>query len=134
MYTFDDNTVSDLFKDVRGFRPSEYFWEEWTQAPADVKQMIWDNLCNELEDEMARERDREARALADFGQSIVDNITRGADSIETAIRWMLDAEQMTAHDLMYGADYVAFHYGLSYSNPYKDPITAAIAQMTKEVA
>jgi hypothetical protein len=129
MYTFDDNTVSDLFKDVRGFRPSEYFWEEWTQAPADVKQMIWDNLCNELEDEMAREREAEARALADFGQSIVDNINLGADSIETAIRWMLEAEELTQHDLAYGADYVAWKFGLSYSNPYKDRITAAIRLM-----
>jgi len=129
MYTFDDNTVSDLFKDVRGFRPSEYFWEEWTQAPADVKQMIWDNLCNELEDTMAAERDAEARALADFGQLIIDNINRGADSIETAIRWMLEAEQFTQHDLAYGADYVAWKFGLSYQNPYKDRITAAIATM-----
>jgi hypothetical protein len=131
MYTFDENIISDLFKEVRGFRPSEYFWEEWTQAPADVKQMIWDNLCNEHEDEMARERDREARALADFGQSIVDNINLGADSIETAIRWILEAEQMTAHDLAYGADYVAYHFGLSYQNPYKDRITAAIKLMEK---
>ena len=129
MYTFDDNTVSDLFKDVRGFRPSEYFWEEWTQAPADVKQMIWDNLCNELEDTMAAERAAEARALADFGQQIIDNINRGADTIETAIRWMLEAEQFTQHDLAYGADYVAWKFGLSYRNPYKDRIIAAINEM-----
>ena len=129
MYTFDDNTVSDLFKDVRGFRPSEYFWEEWTQAPADVKQMIWDNLCCELEDTMAAERDAQARALADFGQNIIDNITSGADTVETAIRWMLEAEQFTGHDLAYGADYVAFRFGLSYDNPYKEKITTAIKQM-----
>jgi hypothetical protein len=131
MYTFNENIISDLFKEVRGFRPSEYFWEEWTQAPADVKQMIWDNLCNEHEDEMAREREREARALADFGQSIVDNINLGADSIETAIRWILEAEGMDEHDLAYGADYVAYHFGLSYQNPYKDRITAAIKLMEK---
>ena len=128
-YTFDENIISDLFKEVRGFRPSEYFWEEWTQAPADVKQMIWDNLCNEHEDEMAREREAEARALADFGQSIVDNINLGADSIETAIRWMLEAEKLTEFDLAYGADYVAWRFGLSYQNPYKDRITAAIKLM-----
>jgi len=129
MYTFDDNTVSDLFKDVRGFRPSEYFWEEWTQAPADVKQMIWDNLCNELEDTMAAERDAQARALADFGQNIIDNINRGADSIETAIRWILEAEGIGGFDLHYGADYVAWKFGLSYQNPYKDRINAAMLQM-----
>lgn len=129
MYTFDENTISDLFKDVRGFRPSEYFWEEWTQAPADVKQMIWDNLCAELEDTMAAERAAEARALADFGQGIIDNINRGADSIESAIRWMLEAEGIGGFDLHYGADYVAWKFGLAYDNPYRDRITAAMLQM-----
>ena len=128
-YTFDENIVSDLFKEVRGYRPSEYFWEEWTQAPADVKQMIWDNLCNEHEDAMARERDREARALADFGQQIINNINRGANSIETAIRWMLEAEELTRFDLAYGADYVAWHFGIAYGNPYKERIESAIKQM-----
>ena len=132
-YTFEENTVSDLHKDARGSRPTEYFWEEWTQAPADIKQQIWDNLCCELENTMAVERDREVRALASFAQRIVDNINLGADSIETAIRWTLEAEQMTAHDLAYGADYVAFHFGLNYQNPYKDQITAAINQMQLEV-
>ena len=129
MYTFDDNIVSDLHKDARGFRPSEYFWEEWTQMPDQIKQKIWDALCEELEQTMAQQKADEARALADFGQSIIDNINLGADSIETAIRWMLEAEEMTAHDLAYGADYVAYHYGLSYQNPYKDRITAAIKLM-----
>jgi hypothetical protein len=129
MYTFDENTISDLHKDARGFRPSEYFWEEWTQAPNQFKQRIWDCLCQELEDSMAAERDREARALELFGQSIVDHINLGAASVVDAIRWMLEAEGMDAHDLMYGADYVAWKFGLSYSNPYRDQITAAIAEM-----
>jgi hypothetical protein len=30
---------------------------------------------------------------------------------------------------MYGADYVAWKFGLNYSNPYKDRITAAINTM-----
>jgi hypothetical protein len=132
-YTFDENTVSDLHKDARGSRPTEYFWEEWTQCGDDTRQAMWDNLCRELEDTMAVERDREARALAGFGQRIVDNINLGADSIETAIRWTLEAEQMTAHDLAYGADYVAFHFGLCYQNSYKDQITAAINQMQLEI-
>ena len=129
MYTFDDNIVSDLHKEARGFRPSEYFWEEWTQSPDNVKQIIWDNLCDEHKESMAQQRADEARALADFGQQIIDNITRGADSIETAIRWMLEAEQLSDFDLAYGADYVAWKFGLSYQNPYRDRITAAIKQM-----
>ncbi len=29
-YTFDDQTISDLHKDARGFRPFGAFVEDWT--------------------------------------------------------------------------------------------------------
>jgi hypothetical protein len=128
-YTFDEKIVSDLHKDARGFRPSEYFWEEWTQCGDDNRQAMWDSLLRELEETMAEDRRREAQALADFGQQIIDNINRGADSIESAIRWILEAEGIGGYDLHYGADYVAFHFGLSYQNSFKDQITAAIKAM-----
>jgi hypothetical protein len=128
-YTFDAQIVSDLHKDARGFRPSEYFWEEWDQCGDDNRQAMWDGLLRELEDTMAEDRRREAQALEDFAQLIINNINLGAGSVETAIRWILEAEEFSQFDLAYGADYVAFRFGLSYSNPYKDRITAAIKQM-----
>jgi hypothetical protein len=128
-YTFDSNTVSDLHKDARGFRPSEYFWEEWTQVGDAGRQMIWDSLLRELNDTMAEDRRREAQALEDFAQLIINNINLGAGSVETAIRWTLEAEEFSQFDLAYGADYVAFHFGLAYDNPYKDQIAAVIRQM-----
>lgn len=129
MYTFDENIVSDLHKDARGFRPSEYFWEEWSQCGDDTRQAMWDSLCQELEDNMAAEREAEAVALEKFAQLIINNINLGAGSVETAIRWMLEAEELTKFDLAYGADYVAWHFGLAYGNPYKERIAAVIRQM-----
>ena len=129
MYTFDSNIVSDLHKDARGFRPSEYFWEEWDQCGDDNRQAMWDSLCRELEESMAEDRRREAQALEDFAQLIIDNINLGAGSVETAIRWTLEAEEFSEYDLAYGANYVAWHFGLAYDNPYKDQIAAVIRQM-----
>jgi hypothetical protein len=53
----------------------------------------------------------------------------GAADEVTAIRWILAAEEFTEYDLAYGADYVAFHFGLSYQNSFQDQITAALAEM-----
>jgi len=47
-YTFDSNIVSDLHKDAHGFRPTEYFWEEWDQCGDDNRQAMWDSLINEF--------------------------------------------------------------------------------------
>ena len=128
-YTFDEMIVSDLHKDARGFRPSEYFWEEWTQCGDDNRQAMWDSLLRELEDEMARQKDAYARAEILFHQRVQGAMLIGAPDEVTAIRWILEAEEFTEYDLAYGKDYVAFHFGLSYENSFQDQITAAIKAM-----
>ena len=119
MYTFDSNIVSDLHKDARGFRPSEYFWEEWDQCGDDNRQAMWDSLCRELEETMAEDARREAQALADFKAQIKEMRKLGAETDRQAIKWIFHAEKMDRYDLQYGADYVAFHFGLNYRNPYR---------------
>lgn len=92
VYTFDENIVSDLHKDARGFRPCEYFWEEWTQSPDDVKQSIWDSLIVELEEEIERVRQMEEAAIKDFESAINLNVSLGAGDRKTALRWMTQNE------------------------------------------
>jgi len=133
-YTFDENTVSDLHKDARGFRPTEYFWEEWTQCGDDNRQAMWDSLCQELEDTMAAERDAYARAELEFHQRVQGAMLLGAADELTAIRWILEAEQLTEYDLAYGSDYVAFHFGLPYKGLFDQQIQTVINTMSKEAA
>ena len=128
MYTFDDNIVSDLHKDARGFRPSEYFWEEWTQMPDQIKQKIWDSLCNELSETMEEDRRREAEALATFEAQMAEMKLLGAETDRQAIKWIFHAEGMDRYDLQYGADYVAYHFGMSYQNPYRAVIEECCKQ------
>ena len=49
MFTFDEQTVSDLHKDARGFRPRAAFIEGWNQSDDENKQAIWNGLLRELE-------------------------------------------------------------------------------------
>ena len=69
-FTYSDDIVSDLHKDARGYRPTEYFWEEWTQSPPESKQLVWDILCEELEIRNADDAAAEARSLNKFRESV----------------------------------------------------------------
>ena len=119
MYTFDESIVSDLHKDARGYRPSEYFWEEWDQCGDDNRQAMWDSLCRELEETMAEDARREAEALEDFRAQIKAMRKLGAGTEQQAIKWIFHAEKLDRYDLQYGADAVAYHFGMAYNNPYR---------------
>jgi len=92
MYTYSDDIISDLHKDARGFRPSEYFWEEWTQSPEDSKQFIWDKLCKELEENMKHEKIAEEKAVAEFKERIEQAQVWGARDYWDALRWITGCE------------------------------------------
>ena len=134
MYTFDEQIVSDLHKDARGYRPSEYFWEEWSQCGDDTRQSMWDNLLEELAAETARQKDAYARAEIEFHQRVQGTMLAGAKDELTAIRWILEAEQLSKFDLAYGSDYVAWHFGLPYKGEFDQHIQTVIDAMTKEEA
>ena len=134
MYTFDEQIVSDLHKDARGYRPTEYFWEEWSQCGDDTRQAMWDNLLEELAAETARQLDAYARAEIAFHQRVQGTMVAGARDELTAIRWILEAEQLSKFDLAYGSDYVAWHFGLPYKGEFDQQIQTVINAMTKEEA
>ena len=113
-YTFDAATVSDLHKDARGFRPRDYFWDMWDRADDDLKQSIWDNLCKELDAEIAREKAEQDAAVAEFEQTIAFLLESGAVDRADAIRWYLEGLELSDSDLMYGGSYICFETGLPY--------------------
>ena len=113
-YTFDSAIISDLHKDARGFRPTWHWMQTWYAASNAEKQWIWDNLCKELDEELAREKAEQAAAIASFESSVAACLENGAADRETAIRWVLEGLQLSDTDLMYGGSYVCFELGLPY--------------------
>jgi hypothetical protein len=93
MYTFDDNIVSDLHKDARGFRPGVAWMQAWKTSTGEEKQGIWDSLCEEVKESIAREQRMAAEAVKDFESDINLNIALGAGDRETALRWMTQTEE-----------------------------------------
>ena len=133
MYTFDEQIVSDLHKDARGYRPTEYWWDQWSLCTDDQKQTMWDSLCDELEQAMALEELDQARALAKLLDRILETMKLGAEDQKTAIKWIIEAEEFSDHDLQYGADYFCYHFGLSYQVKNQLPIREAMNEMLVEV-
>ena len=82
--------VSDLFKDVNGFRPRGYKFNEWSNQ--ELEDFVND-LIEISEKQAAEERAWENKAINDV-------ISVGADDKETALRWL---DQDDAY-FMYGDD------------------------------
>ena len=108
-YTFDNDTVSDLHKDAYGFRPSEWFWQEWIEAKDDERQAIWDGLLRALDITMERECEAERVAIERFEALVRVNISAGAEDRETALRWIMDASACNGD-----WEFLCFTYGLPY--------------------
>lgn len=132
-YTFDENIVSDLHKDARGFRPTQYWWDQWNLCTDNQKQIMWDSLCDEHEAEIKRERQAQAVAILELQARICHTRSLGAQSDKEALKWIIEAEEFSDFDLQYGADYFCYHFGLAYSDASKFPIQEAINEMMSEV-
>ena len=114
-YNYNEQIVSDLHKDARGYRPSHDWWSMWKEALPAGKQLIWDNLCRELDAEMERERAEQVTAVFDYELQIANNMALGAGTRTAAIKWILQSMNLTASDLCYGGSYVCFELGLPYT-------------------
>ena len=129
-YTFDENIVSDLHKDARGYRPRDCWWSDWNNSSDDERQVILDELCVEVEQEIERERSMHESAELVFQQKIQNLMLTGAENEITAIRWLLEAEQFDEYDYSYGADYCAYHFGLSYNTSFRGLFEEVCAAQT----
>ena len=114
-YTYDERIVSDLHKEVYGSRPREGFWRQWNEATSDEKQVMWDDLCEMHDAEMAAQKVRDEEAINEFEARVDSLVQLGAGDRLTAIRWIVEGLELTENDLRYGADYVCYCLGLPYS-------------------
>lgn len=114
-YTFDESTLSCLYKDARGFRPHESFWNRWKESSADEKQAIWDSLIEEFNMACDEETRQHENAIRDFETRITALLNVGASDRDTAIRWIVESLDLSETDKMYGGSYICYMMGLPYS-------------------
>ena len=92
MYTYSDDIISDLHKDVRGYRPTASWWQMWNALGKAEKQNVWDALCNDLETKIKHEKIVEEKAVAEFKERIEQAQVWGARDYWDALRWITGCE------------------------------------------
>ncbi len=113
MYTFEDAIFSDLCKEVYGTRsPARKYGHlyRYYHECDEEKQKIWDELCAQLDVVQAEEEAREKESIADFEARIAKTIALGAGNRETAIKWIVQSEDIDDYNYMPG--YAAWIFNL----------------------
>lgn len=101
VYTFDDDTFSDLHKDAYGFRPGSQYYGWLRTATDDEKQAEWDRLIAVMERSIARDAELTREAIARFEKSVTMTVALGALERTTAVQWLIQAEGNINGDLSY---------------------------------
>jgi hypothetical protein len=109
-YTFDENIVSDLYKEAYNMRPGEFFWNRWETATNDGKQAIWDDLIDAANRAAETEREIQQEAIAEFESTVrgimatVAGVTR-----KDAIRYLHDQ-----YDTQGSEEWLEYELGVRY--------------------
>lgn len=91
-YTYSDDCISDLHKEVYGYRPRGAYWDDWNNCTPAEKQKTWDEYCRALDIQMAETKSQEERDVAKFEARVQDVISLGAGDRKTALSWITGQE------------------------------------------
>ena len=94
-FTYDDDTYRDLYKAAYNVRPGSYAYSAWNAMTPEEKQTEWDYLCNVAEATYLEELREEYLAMVRFEALVETTIKTGAGDRETAVRWLMDAADLT---------------------------------------
>jgi len=109
MIHISNTDLSDLHKDAFGFRPRGIYQEWWDEKELENEYNFLNSIC---EQNMKDEAVLEASSLVNFENLIKKTIEYGADDRETAIKWLVDSENLEFNE--YDLQYFFWKYGLSY--------------------
>jgi len=82
-FTYSDDCISDLHKEVYGYRPRGAYWDDWDNCTPTQKQKTWDEYCRALEIQMAETKTQEEQDVAKFEARVQDVIELGAGNTPT---------------------------------------------------
>ena len=124
-YTFENELISDLHKDARGYRPSQGFFDMWNESSDDTKQEVWDMLVKEMEENQKAESCIEAKNLVKFRKLLRSIMDTASCNWKTALRYLVESEGL---DVNFELDYYLWDQGIGFDDRNK------ISKLFKEVA
>ena len=106
--------IWDGHKDAYGFRNRSYDFDSMTLT--ELKDEA-DRISNAVQESMEEDRAREKRAIENLESRIKSNIDIGAADRQTAVRWILEAEELIGE---WDIDYINFSLGVPYGHMKKE--------------
>lgn len=106
--------LSDMHKDAYGFRPSPDQWARWNTMNNAQLNAEEASLAEAIGAAIAEEAENEAAATVSFETHIGKLMSDFRIDRATAIRWDLEALDITDDVKVYGMDLYAHEYGLPY--------------------
>lgn len=107
--TFDNDSISDLHKDAYGVRPGPGFMQRWVEATDAERQEQWDWLVAVLRRHEEEEAEVRKTSVMSFEKRVSDIIGMGAQTRETALEWIMDADECNGD-----WDYLCYRNNLPY--------------------
>ena len=105
--------ISDLYKDVHGFRPRT--WDFNAMSFEELTDFV-NSLSEQAEEQDRQEKEWAEIQLVEFKKSLQNVIDSGAGDRKTALRWMLQGDMGDDTELdPYAIDYFTSRRGISYS-------------------
>ncbi|MAA57253.1 MAG: hypothetical protein CL855_02080 [Cryomorphaceae bacterium] len=92
-FCFDDNLISDLHKDVYGFRPRQGFMQKWNGMNKVHKQLLWDELCDTLDENIKADGVQAAEALVNLRKNIRSKMNSLKCNWKLALRLLIVNER-----------------------------------------
>lgn len=138
IFTVEDFQRDELINQIRECSKTAYGhkinldWDSYTME--DLEDMA-KSYSQAASDQLEAEAVMEKEASQKFEATIHELQTTGNVDRKTAIRWLLEAEEMDEYDLAYGGSYACYNLNLPYS--YEKEFTEVMKNMnpvSKEAA
>jgi|TARA_Y100000310_G_scaffold325655_1_gene389440 hypothetical protein len=106
--------IWDGHKDAYGFRNRNYDFDSMSLEELKAES---DRISNAVKEAMEEDRAREKANIENLESRIKSNIDRGAADRQTAVRWILQAEDLIGE---WDIDYINFSLGIPYGHMKKE--------------
>ena len=111
-----DDGISDLHKEVHGFRPSAIFMKNFRAFDEETQQNLWDALCAQLEEKNLIKQKEEAKALVEFRDNVRQTVRFCNTDWRGAVRFLAEADGEHIEDDEQTFDHFLWSKGLGYSD------------------
>jgi len=131
-FSYDDNTYSDLFKDLNGFRPKGRIYEAWENMTPAEKQAEWDTLVNRLQDKNAADAKSLEAAYSAFDTLLENNLKTGASTPAEALRWLATPYLQQPSLDQSTAEWILWEHGIYGGPKYSEYLNALLQAFSND--